>query len=151
MARCEVIFPTELIEKLDSLQQRGEDIALKALDEAAPIYEDALKRELQKHDKTGQLSKSIKRTKPKKFKGSIGAYYTVIRPTGKSNSTKPYSHIGAYERKEPYRNMEKLADLELGVRGRQPATPIMTRVTNSCQSQVFEKMDEVITKEIEAT
>lgn len=106
-------------------------IAPQMIDEAMPILERNLKSELAKHKRTGDMLKSVKKTKAGKTKN--GGYYAVVRPTGKDS--------------KGVRNMEKLAHAEYGTK-KQPPTPILTKAIKDSEKDVLDKMTEVFNREV---
>lgn len=115
----------------------------KALNEAAPILEEKLKSRIAKHDGTGAMSASIKKTKPKKNKWG---HYIVIRPTGidiRQNKGKPWAKNATNE----VRNMEKLVYMEYGTSTQSP-TPVMTPALNDAENAVTAKLQEVFEREV---
>ena len=65
--------------------------------------------------------------------GYGGGYYMCTRPTGRD--------------KKGVRNMEKLAYLEFGVKGR-PATPVITSAVIRAEPRVLQAMQEVFNREV---
>ncbi len=108
-------------------------------DEVAPEMMDAGMEVLQKevvsaaseHVDTGAMVNSIKQSGLQAGYG--GGYYMCTRPTGKD--------------KKGVRNMEKMAYLEYGVKGR-PAVPVMTKALIRAEPQVVQAMKDVFEKEV---
>ena len=106
-------------------------IAPKMIDEAIPILLENVKSETSQHKRTGDMYKSIKKTKA--GKSSKGGYYAMVRPTGKDS--------------KGIRNMEKMAYLEYGT-SKQLATPVLTKALNDSEPAVLNKMREVFEREV---
>lgn len=62
-----------------------ERIAPKMLEAAAPVVVSAMKKRLSAHDKTGQLSASVKAGKVK-YSSKHGGHSMAVNPTGKSST-----------------------------------------------------------------
>lgn len=105
MARLDFSVPDELLDCAGF----GE-MATEALDAAAKILEHNLKQECEKHKRTGNMYKSIKKVKPKKL--SDGSYHVIVRPTGMSNEYMDKKGK-IHKRKKPVRNMEIMAYINL--------------------------------------
>lgn len=120
----------ELLQELETLGDFDE-IAPKMLEEAAPILEKEVVRQASAHWDSGDMVGSIKKTGASA--GKSGGYYLAVRPTGKD--------------KKGVRNMEKMAYLEYGIKGR-PATPILATAVNNAEPEVMKKMQEVFDREV---
>lgn len=107
-----------------------ERVAPKMIDEAMPMLEGNVKSEVGKHKRTGDMVKSVKKTKAKKNKYG---YYAVVRPTGKDRNG--------------IRNMEKLAWAEYGT-SQQSATPMLTKAIKDSEPAVLKKMQETFEREV---
>lgn len=126
-------------------------IAPQMIDEAMPILEANVKKELAKHRRTGMMLSSVRKTKAGKSKR--GGYYAAVRPTGTSKIYMTES--GKIKtRKEPVRNMEILAHLEYGLKKksgagwRQEPVPILTKAIEDSRNAVYDKMQEVFNREV---
>lgn len=128
MAKFEVNGIDDLMKELSMLEL--EKIAPTMLEEAVPILEQQVISKATKHRVTGDMVRSIKCTKARR--NQIG-YYISVRPTGKD--------------KKGVRNMEKMAALEYGVGGKQPATPVLTPAVREAEQAVLKKMQEVFNRE----
>lgn len=65
------------------------------IDEAIPILETNVIKEASKHKRTGDMVRSIKRTKAKLNK--YGGHYACVRPTGKDrNGVRQYGKDGIH-------------------------------------------------------
>lgn len=146
MARCEIQLPEDFIDKINTLSDKSQDMYIEALEKSSDIIKNRLVDNLRPHDKTGELSQSIKATVPKKFSGKEGAYYTVVRPTGTSATY--IVRDKRYKRKTMARNMVKLAAIEYGVRGKIAPKPVLAKTLNSCRSAVESTIDEIITRTV---
>lgn len=120
-------------------------VAPKMLDEAVPILEANVKVEVSKHKRTGNMYKSIKRTKAVRRKN--GAYYVMVRPTGNA-ATYMDNQGKIHERAKPYPNMSILAHLEYGTSNMSP-TPILTKAIENSRKAVYDKMQEVYNREVD--
>ena len=118
-----------MIKELDTLG-KFETIAPKMLEEAAPILEKEVIKQASEHWDSGDMVKSIKKTGA--TAGKSGGYYICVRPTGKD--------------KKGTRNMDKMAWLEYGVKGR-IGTPILKTAMLNVEGQVLDKMQEVFDRE----
>ncbi len=130
MAQFNVRGMDEFASALERLG-RIHEIAPKMLEEAAPILEREVIRQATPHWVSGDMVKSIKRTKVRS--GKTGGYSICVRPTGKD--------------RKGVRNMEKAAYLEFGKKGR-PAVPIITTAVLNATPEVMEKMREVFNREV---
>lgn len=130
MAQFDVKGFDELIAQLDRMG-RFEEIAPKMLEEAAPVLQEEVVRQATPHWVSGDMVGSIKKTGV--TSGRTGGYYICVRPTGKD-------HNGI-------RNMEKMAWIEFGAKGR-PATPVLTTAVLNASPAVREKMQEVFNREV---
>lgn len=110
---------------------RLDEIAPKMLEEAAPILEEEVIRQATPHWVSGDMVKSIKKTKV--TSGKRGGHYIAVRPTGRD-------HNGI-------RNMEKMAWMEFGAKGR-PAMPVLTTAVLNATPAVKAKMQEVFNREV---
>lgn len=128
MANFESTGIDELMKELNLLD--ADKIAPVMLEAAAPILEKAVIKKASTHKVSGDMIRSIKPTKPQK---NQTGHYIVVRPTGKDA--------------KGVRNMEKMADLEYGVNGKQAATPVMTPATHEAEMEVEAKMQEVFNRE----
>jgi hypothetical protein len=120
-------------------------IAPQMIDEAIPILEANVKKEIVQHKRTGNMYKSIRRTKAKKIKN--GSFFAIVRPTGTANTYMDNSGK-THERKKPYRNMAILAHLEYGTSDITPR-PILTKALEDSRQAVYDKMQEVFNREVD--
>ena len=118
-----------LMKELDALEV--ERVAPAMLKESVPILEKSVKKHAGKHRDTGDLIESVKETGAQR---NQNGYYICVRPTGKD--------------RKGVRNMEKMAALEYGVDGKQPAMPVLTPAVNEVEVQVLMKMQEVFDREV---
>lgn len=121
----------ELISSLSSVDISV--IAPDALEAAAPIVKSKMIALARQHSRTGAMVRSIKTGKAKIQKDE----YTIF--TGPSG-TDPDTGV---------RNMEKLAYLEYGVRGKQVATPVILPTVRSTRDEVLAKMQEIFNQALE--
>lgn len=142
MAAFDISFPDDFLS--DLLDTDFEDIAEKALTEAAPILEKSMKkscRDVIMHDGESEMVNSIKAGKPKKTK--THAMIVSVSPSGNS-TTKTVDlkgkHLG---RKGPVSNVLKAVWIENGIPGRQSPRPFLQAATNDARSAVEAKMQEV--------
>jgi HK97 gp10 family phage protein len=129
MGKFDFEIPTDFIKQLGKLAD-VDRIAPQMIDEAMPILEGNLKKEMAKHRRTGDMINSVRKTKAGKNKYG---YYAVVRPTGKDS--------------KGVRNMEKMVYLEYGTSD-QPATPILTKAIKDSEKAVLDKMQEVFSREV---
>ncbi|WP_317347215.1 hypothetical protein [Blautia argi] len=118
-----------LMKELGALEV--ERVAPAMLKESVPILEKSVKKHAVKHEDTGDLIESVKKTGAQR---NQNGYYICVRPTGKD--------------RKGVRNMEKMAALEYGVDGKQPATPVLTPAVKEVEVQVLMKMQEVFNREV---
>lgn len=130
MGKFDFQISPEFLKQLGRLQD-VDRVAPIMIDEAMPILETNVKRELSLHKRTGDMIGSVKKTKAGPSKK--GGYFAVVRPTGTDRNG--------------VRNMEKLAHAEYGT-SKQPATPILTKAINDSTPAVLEKMQEVFNREM---
>lgn len=112
------------------------EMAMEALQEAAPILEKSVKNAVRvsiQHEGDSELVKSMKANKPKKAKN--GAYIVNVTPKG-------YSKIKRYNakkgnRKYPVSNALKAIWKEYGIAGRQPSSPFLAKATNDAKNDVL--------------
>lgn len=104
------------------------------IDEASPILEKQVKQELERHKVSGDLQKSVKRTKAALHKS--GGYFSSIEPTGTD--------------RKGVRNVEKLVYLEYGT-SRQPATPILTKAAKDSEASILAAMQAIFDREVGKT
>lgn len=128
MAQFELEGIDDLMKDLDMLD--AERIAPLMLKEAVPVLKESVIRKASGHKDTGDMVSSIKETKVRR---NQEGYYIAVRPTGRD--------------KKGVRNTEKMAALEYGVDGRQPATPVLTPAVHEAEAPVLEKMQEVFDRE----
>lgn len=151
MGKFDFQIPDDFLKQLGKLAD-VDRIAPKMLNEALPILEKNVKREVAKvsesgrvitytytdkkgktrtakRKQTGDLLKSIKMSKANKNKYG---YYASVRPTGKDS--------------KGVRNMEKLVYLEYGT-SKQSPTPTLTKAIKDSESAVLNKMQEVFERE----
>lgn len=134
MAVFDFDFPDNI---LDDVLNVFDEAAPKMIDESLPIYESAIKSELQSHRDTGELIGSIKCKKAKKtVNGAYIGYLTAEGASSKSTYTRENGKV------EPFRNYQKALALEYG-NSHQPARPFMQAAVNSSEDKVLEKMQEV--------
>lgn len=129
MGKFDFNIPDDFIKQLGRLAD-VDRIAPQMIDEAMPILEGNLKKELTKHKRTGDMINSVKKTKAGKNKYG---YYATVRPTGKD--------------KKGVRNMEKMVYLEYGT-SKQPARPTITKAIKDSEKAVLNKMQEVFNREV---
>lgn len=133
MAQFDVHGLDELMKELDGLGNFDE-VAPAMLEEAAPILEKEVVRLATPFWDSGDMVKSIKRTNT--IQGRWGGFYICVRPTGKDQ--------------KGTRNMDKMAWLEFGVKGK-AATPIITKAVLNTEQKILDTMQEVFNREVGAT
>lgn len=142
MGKFDFEIPTSFLKQLGSMAD-VDKYATQMIDESMPILEANLKSELAKHKRTGDMLKSVKKTRSKRNKYG---YFATVRPTGLS---KYYINSKGERktRKEPVRNMEILAHLEYGTKNQDPK-PILTKAIKDSEKAVLDKMQEVFNREV---
>lgn len=130
MPQFEVEGLDRLIAQLDKLG-RFEEVAPKMLEEAIPVLQEEVVKESSNHIDSGDMASSIKKSGMMTSKD--GSYYMCVRPTGKD--------------RKGVRNMEKMAWLEYGVKGR-AATPVLSAAVINAELKVIQKMQEVFNREM---
>lgn len=113
-----------------------EEMAMDALQEAAPILEESVKSAVRasiQHEGDSELVKSMKANKPKRAKN--GAYIVNVTPKGYSK-IKTY-HAKKGNRKYPVSNALKAIWKEYGIAGRQPPSPFLAKATNDAKNDVL--------------
>lgn len=151
----------EFIKDLERLGMDADNIAMKAVNEAANIMDKELKATIRKSTKkygTGILANSIHHNKPRK--NALGVF-TVSTARGKDDKKGRYakkSHA-AYSKNGKYvghrkrygsgavRNQDKLFYLEYG-NSRQSPKPIVQKSINNAEPEALKKMQEVFDKEV---
>lgn len=130
MAKFNFDISDDFLKELGSMAE-VDKYAPQMIEEALPILEQKVKQETAKHKKTGDMYKSIKKSKVKKSK--YDGYYATVSPTGTDSNG--------------VRNIEKMIYLEYGTSS-QPATPVLTKAVNDSEEAVLEKMQEVFEREV---
>jgi HK97 gp10 family phage protein len=130
MGKFDFEIPADFIKQLGRLAD-VDKYAPQMIDEAIPILLANVKAETAHHRQTGDMYKSIKKTKAKKTKK--GGYFASVRPTGTD--------------KKGVRNMEKMAYLEYGTK-KQSARPVLTKALRDSETAVMNKMEEVFKREV---
>lgn len=137
MANFNFDIPDDLFSGLGDM---FEDVAPKMIDEAMPIFEDAVVKSAKesistlpedKARQTGEMLQSIKHFDARKTK--TGAYISSITFNGTDE--------------KGVRNMVKAAELEYG-NTHQDAKPFLQRADNACRSKVLQKMRDVFAREV---
>ena len=124
-------IPDDFLNQLGNLADIDR-IAPMMIDEAIPILESNVIKEASKHKRTGDMVRSIKRTKAKLTK--YGGHFACVRPTGKDRNG--------------VRNMEKMVYMEYGARG-SSAHPVLSKAINDSGPEVLSKMQEVFDREVD--
>jgi len=120
----------DLISDISSL--KFNQIAPKMLEGAVDILEKEVTKKASQHKVSGDMARSIKKTRAKAAKDG---YSISVRPTGTDS--------------KGVRNMEKMAYLEYGT-SKQKATPVLTPAVNVSRSSVELKMQEIFEREIKS-
>lgn len=143
MAKFDFKISDDFLKTLGKMQD-VERIAPKMIDNAIPILLSNVKAEVAKHNRTGEMLKSIKKTKAEATKK--GGFYAIVRPTGVS--TKFLSSDGTVkERKNPVRHMEVLAHLEYGTSSVKPI-PILSKSVSDSESAIEKSMQRTFEEEM---
>ena len=144
MARFEVSAPEDV---LPGLSELFDDVADDMINAALPAYKEEIQGQLERHRDTGELIESIRVKESRITKN--GAHMGVITAEGDSGKSyyirkrKNKESGDATEKKEPFRNYQKLLALEYGVDGRQAATPFLQSATKSAEPRIHQAMREV--------
>lgn len=141
MAQMDINFPEDFLAEL--LGTDFDEIAEKALTEAAPLLEQSLKTSCKRvidHEGESELVESITCGKPKRTK--TDAWIINVGPQGYSKA-KVYRDTKNRKQKHPVSNALKMIWKEYGVAGRQPAKPFITNACNNARVSVMRKMQEV--------
>jgi len=132
MAKFDFNIPTDFLKQLGKLED-VDRVAPQMIDEAVPILLENVKQEVAKHKLTGDMHKSIKKSKAGKTKK--GGYFASVHPSGVDS--------------KGVRNMEKLVYAEYGT-SKQSPTPMLTKAIKDSESAVLKKMQEVFEREVKA-
>lgn len=132
-------FPPEFWKQFERLENIDE-IAPKMLQAAAPVAVESIKRQLQKHNNTGELISSVKARKPKKAKR--GGYVQKIEFAGYDRN-RPATE--KYPKGVP--NAVKAAGLEFG-NANEPARPFLETAARDCEQEAAEQMQQVFDTEV---
>jgi HK97 gp10 family phage protein len=130
MGKFDFYIDPEFLKQLGKMSDIDR-LAPQMIDEAIPILEKHVKREVSKHRQTGDLERSIKVSKAKKTKN--GGYIASVHPSGVDS--------------KGVRNMEKMVYLEYGT-SKQPPRPTLTKALNDAETPVYAKMQEVFNREV---
>lgn len=144
MGKFDFEIDKEFIKKLEQLAE-PDDYVPQILDATIPILEQSVKQECSKHNRTSQLTESIKKTKASKSPN--GGYFVCVRPTGKSTTYKD-SKGKTRTYKIPVRNMEIMAHLEYGTSKQRP-TPILTKAYKDSYNSIMARLQEEYNKVVE--
>ena len=123
MANFQFDFPDDILSDVSGI---FDVVAPEMIDEALPIYENAVKTELQPHKDTGDLIKSVRCKKAKKT--STDAYIGYLTAEG--------------AKEDGFRNYQKALAIEYG-NSHEPARPFMQSAANSSEKKVLDKLQEV--------
>lgn len=151
MALGEFDFPTDFLKEF--LETDPESICKEALKEAAPIYEDALKKSMEdviEHAGDSEMVESVKSSKVKKCKDGDG-WYINITPTGYSKQKYYYGtdkRGGHYNRKYQVSNALKAIWKEYGIPGHQKPAPFILNARFRAEKDIFDKIQEVYNRRI---
>ena len=132
MAKLMVEPPTDLIRKIERLKEGVDKIAPAVLDAGMDVLERNLSRNLQRHRRTGELIRSIKRRKGKKDKKGVWRMFTG--PTGKDPETE-------------VPNMQKLMALEYGTSKGQQAAHVIQNAVKTSETPANAAMQEAFDRE----
>jgi len=142
MAKLTFEIPDGLQKQLAKLSNIDE-IAPKMIDEATPIFVQALKNSLANHKNTGDLQKSVKKYKAKKTKN--GGWFGSIQFSG--YSTNYITEKGTLlTRKEKTANAQKAMVLEYGRSDTAPQ-PFIEPTRIKSEKDLADKMQEVFNRE----
>lgn len=127
----------DTLEEIFKKGAKANDIAKKAVDQAAPILEGSLKGKISaaasRGYATGELAGSVSSTKAKVNDRGV---FAAVRPTG-------------HDRKG-VRNGEKLAYLEYGTSRGQSPHPVRDAAVSAAEGQCIQVMENVVYEELGA-
>lgn len=102
-----------------------DELAPQLIDGSIDILENNLKKEVSKHQKSGDMYNSIR---PKKAQKNKYGWYAVVRPRGTDSNG--------------VRNMDKMAYIEFGT-SNQSATPVIAPAVNKSLRDTEERMQQL--------
>lgn len=137
-------FPEDFLSGL--INTDFDDICKEALEESAPVMQKSIQSALAgviKHDGESELVQSVKPQSPKKAKN--GAWIVNITFQGDSKNFYSKKKDGTKYRVP---NMLKALWKEVGIAGKQVATPFMTSAKNSAKDAVMDRIQKVWEKKV---
>lgn len=137
-------LPEDLITSL--LRLEDEDFEIECLEVIQDDLVDSVKKELSKHDLTGDLVRSVKAKAITKNKNTDG-YHVTAMPTGYSKNTYNYFSKKKGIRKYKVTNVAKAVWLEYGT-SKQSAKPWLDKARKNVEPIVTQKWQELINKRI---
>ena len=150
MAEWQVEIPNDFLKEL--LQTDSEQLCMDMLNEAAPLLEESMKKEVSsairhKDRSTGELIDSISARKATKCVN--GAFLVFVGPKGYSRNyyVARNGHNVKTHRKYKMSNAFKLMIIEYGLHN-QPAIPTIQRATNAVESKALQLMQDFYDKKV---
>lgn len=140
MSDWEMSFPEDLLGEL--LGTSGEEMCIAALEDAAPIMVESMKKAAKAsvlHEGESEMVNSIRATKPKMTKDG-DACIVNVGPTGES--TKTY-RTGKNKEKQKVSNALKAVWKEYGIAGKQAPRPFIANATKNAEERTLERMREL--------
>ena len=136
MGKFDFDIPADLTKMLNKMDGYDE-IAPQILNQVSPIVENEIKRGYEKHKRTGNTAKSVKRRKASK--NAIG-WMAAVYPSGMID-TYMDANEKIRKRKQPIRAGELAAYWEYGTRT-MAARPVITPAIANTQEEVLERMQQ---------
>lgn len=151
MADFDFDFPEDFMKNL--LDTDFDELAEEMLEEAAPIYKNAIQKSMKSsilHEGESEMVASVKARKPKKCKN--GAWLVHIGPSGNSKHTYTAKNGSGQRtsRKYPVSNILKAIWKEYGIDGRQAPRPWLQRAKNDAEESVTNVIQALYNKKVEA-
>ena len=137
-------FPEELLTSL--LRLEDEELEIECLQSVGDDLVKSVKKELNKHDLTGELSNSVQAKAVTKNKKTDG-YHILAVPTGYSKNTYNYESKKKGIRKYKVTNVAKAVWLQYGT-SKQQATPWLETAKKNVEPIVIDKWQQIINKRI---
>ena len=148
MAWFDMTFPEDLLDGL--LNTEAEDIMIAAIENAAPILEESMKRSARSaimHEGESEMVESIKASKTRRTKDG-SAIICTVGPTGTSKHT--YNRVGKAKSKqtEKVSNALKAIWKEYGIAGKQAPSPFITNATENAEAGVIDAMQKTVRQKV---
>lgn len=141
MAQLNQYPPDALINRLSRLGNRINDIAPKMLDAGSAPLERKIKANAERHKKSGELVKSIKRVKPKQDKNGVWKQRIEFKGYDKKRKSTPSDPRGVP-------NARKALAIEYG-NVNEPAKPFIRPAVIQTQNESTAAMQVVFNREVD--